>query len=75
MNNSTKKHCWSIILVTSLEDTKNYMEFNVKSKNILGATMKATKTLKSLNEKDSENNWHIKKIFWISNHNSIAEVL
>ena len=57
------KYYWRVILVTDLQSSKKYMEFSVKSKNILGATMKANKTLKSLNE-DNNQTWWIKSVSW-----------
>ena len=40
-------------------------EFNVESKNVLGATMKATKLLKEKNKEDKENVWKILSVYWL----------
>ena len=63
MNEEPQK--WNVVLATRFKRPSKYMEFSVESKTLLGATMKANKTLKSLNEKEEKNIWKIMQVYWL----------
>tara|TARA_Y100000034_G_C6728867_1_gene322810 strand:- start:304 stop:489 length:186 start_codon:yes stop_codon:yes gene_type:complete len=60
---SGKIHRWNAILVTQLKMPHKHREFNVESKNILGASMKANRKLKIINQEDKDNSWKIKSLY------------
>ena len=64
-NRKNRIHRWNAILVTQFKMPHQNCEFNVESKNVLGATMKATKLLKEKNKEDKENVWKILSVYWL----------
>jgi hypothetical protein len=60
-----KIHRWNVILVTKFKMPHRHREFNVESKNVLGATMKANKLLKEKNKEDKEATWRIQCVYWL----------
>ena len=65
MSKKIKIHRWNAILVTQLRMPHMHREFNVKSKNVLGAAMKANRKLKVINQEDKDNSWKIKSLYWL----------
>ena len=61
----SKIHRWNAILVTQLRMPHLHREFNVKSKNILGAAMKANRKLKAVNQEDKDNAWKLLSLYWL----------
>ena len=59
---SNKIHNWNVIIKNSYGyPMKPPIEFHVKSKTQLGASMKARSVLKKYHSKD----WHISSVYWL----------
>ena len=64
-NRKSRIHRWNVILVTTHKMPHHHKEFNVESKNILGATMMANKIVKCKNKEDKEHTWRIHTVYWL----------
>ena len=61
MNKKKVIHRWNVICVKKFKyPMPNPIEFSVESKTIHGASMKAVKKIKDIND-----NWMIKSIYWL----------
>ena len=69
----SKIYRWNVILVTKFKIPYRHDEFNVESKNILGAAMKAAKILKQKNKDDADHLWKIKSMYWLDPAASMIE--